>query len=83
MGLSDAGYWLGGFDYGHEGQWEWIHSGQSVNYTAWAESYPTNDTDFNCVNFGRKEAHNTWADQPCEWKYYPMCKAPFKPKLKV
>lgn len=74
-------YWLGGYDFGHEGTWKWIHSELPVNYTAgWYPGEPNGGTRENCAEFktAPSDGHRAWNDGPCEGRRHPLCKAPFE-----
>merc|ERR1712126_467926 len=44
-------WWTAGTDLGREGRWIWITTLTAVEDYVWmSESYPTNNTNFNCLN---------------------------------
>ncbi|OWF36632.1 perlucin-like [Mizuhopecten yessoensis] len=69
-------YWLGGTDMVVEGEWRWIKTGQSINYTNWAHGEPNNHHSHeDCLTAHlTSESHFHWVDRQCTYKCYFVCK---------
>lgn len=59
-----AGFWIGGYDMGHEGKFVWFSTGRPVNgYTNWRLGEPNNKNDNeNCLTM---LINGRWNDEPC------------------
>ena len=65
-------YWIGASDLFHDGQWNWIHSGEPVGSFIWGFGNPTNDVTENCA-YLEAPSHIAY-DISCELgAFYPLC----------
>ncbi|KAK3096819.1 hypothetical protein FSP39_003612, partial [Pinctada imbricata] len=60
-------YWLGGTDFGKEGNWFWDHTGASIsNFTFWKSGQPNGKHNENCMIGLDYRSQNHWSDVKCE-----------------
>lgn len=71
-------YWLGGSDFGSEGNFYWVSTGVNFGFTAWhagepSGNNPTNGIKEDCVQYWNRNGTILWNDSPCENAYNYVC----------
>ena len=66
------GYWIGLTDVNSEGNFEWSHSKEPVNYTSWSTGEPDGSTNENCVTVDPSNNYD-WATEVCSNSFRPLC----------
>ena len=73
-GIYNGSWWLGAFDFGHEGRWEWIFTGDNVQKFWWDEGQPDNRHEGeNCLELKKGNVTYLWNDAPCESDSFAVC----------
>ena len=76
------GFWIGLTDVFHDGTWVWDHSGQPMEFSAWAGGEPNNLKGAqHCAALTLGWAKKKWDDTGCEavkLPYAAICEAPSK-----
>lgn len=66
--------WIGASDLAAEGNFTWVHNGNSLTYTRWNEREPNNDKrKEHCVELTHHTGSWFWNDMNCEYETYFIC----------
>jgi len=79
-----GGFWLGGTDEHHEGNWKWAHSETYIEYkypnACWHAGHPGDDDKSNCLYLTSLspwwEPPTNWYDGNCTSNYHYICQKP-------
>ena len=65
-------WWIGGREYGGDGDWRWESLAQPWDYTNWANEKPSDHDHLNCLTFSSENDYQ-WVDEDCDRRIRPIC----------